>query len=384
MSQMLELTGLDGANPLGFLAALGALRVAAQVYPGSQMCWIARGKWLPVLKAPGEVSPADAVRELHSHLHRTADPIAAEEAAQKQEEYQERVKEVKLAEKHIKERKLRGAEREEAVRAEVEPLRRKAEAARAEWLRALERAVPVPYLSLGRTLAVTPEEYRHQFAERVSHRLHALIGEGAPPANPCVRENADFAAAFGSEACEQPSGRIIPTEFQLITGSGHQFFLGTLRALMEEVTPEKIARALFGPWAYCDARLSFRWDPAEDRRYAYGWANPSDDCVWTEHGANLLAAMALPLFPAVPIRGRLVTTGFDSEREPATFTWPIWEGLLGPDLVRSLLGLAALQQPVPNRARLRRLGIVEVFRTSKIEVGRPPLSKWNLTPPIAV
>ena len=79
---------------------------------------------------------------------------------------------------------------------------------------------------------------------------------------------------------------------------------------MEEVTEDKIRRCLFGPWTCPDSKRSFRWDPAEDRRYAYGWADPSDEEVRTEHGANLLAAMSLPLFPCVPTEKGPGTTGF--------------------------------------------------------------------------
>jgi hypothetical protein len=175
-----------------------------------------------------------------------------------------------------------------------------------------------------------------------------------------------------------------PTEFQLITGSGQQFFLETLRALMEGVTAEKLRRALFGPWAYADAKRSFRWDPGEDRRYAYGWSDPSGEEVKTEHGANLLAAMALPLFPAVPTAGGLRTTGFAGGPAARALTWAVWEPGLRPDVVRSLLASAGLAEEEPDRSLLGRLGVVEVFRSHKREVGRPPLAKWNLVPSVAV
>jgi hypothetical protein len=352
------------------------------------MGWVSRGKWLPVLEAPDDVTADRLVVELHARVHRTGNTQAAEQTRQKQSAYEKRRKDVRTAQQQVKQRKLRGPERDAVIQAEVEPLRQEMEVARAEWLQALEASVPAPYLALGKTLSVTPQEYRRQLTERLGKRLYAAFassGSGAssfPPAS--LREDADFAVALACEACTLRNGRVIPTEFQLITGSGHQFFLETLGALMEQVTPEQIRRALFGPWQYADPRLSFRWDPVEDRRYAYSWSDPSGNEVRTEHGANMLAAMGLPLLPAVPTASGLVTTGFDSRQDPPTFTWPIWESMLGRDVVRSLLALEELREPVPDRVCLQRRGIVEVFRSSKIEVGRPPLSKFNLTPAVSV
>jgi hypothetical protein len=388
MTSNLALTGLDGANPLGFLAAVGTLRLASQLFPrGAWMCWEVRGRWAPLLGLPDGVTGDELVARLHDRLHRNGDPGAAKAAGLRQKEYESLKRQVKAGERQVRHLKVRGAARDAAVRELVEPLRRKAEAARAEWLRLLEAAVPVPFLALGKSLAVSEEEYR-RFTERAYERLHAAgAGGDEQPAGPrelAGREDADFAVAFGCEACLLRSGRLAPTEFQLVTGSGHQFFLETFRILMEEITPEKLRRCLFGPWTWPDAKRSFRWDPAEDRRYAYGWSDPSGEEVRTEHGANLLAAMALPLFPSVPTEAGLATTAFDSRRGPPTFTWPVWQPWLGVDVVRSLLALGALRDAVPDRAYLLRLGVAEVFRTSKIEVGRPPLSKLNLTPPVAV
>lgn len=39
MSDVIDLNGLDGANPLGFLAALGTLVLADHIWPGATMAW---------------------------------------------------------------------------------------------------------------------------------------------------------------------------------------------------------------------------------------------------------------------------------------------------------------------------------------------------------
>lgn len=54
----LLLPGLDGANPLAFLAAVGTLRLADKAFPGTRMSWQLDGVWSPVLHLP-EARTAD-------------------------------------------------------------------------------------------------------------------------------------------------------------------------------------------------------------------------------------------------------------------------------------------------------------------------------------
>lgn len=63
-----QLIGLDGSNPLAFLAAVGALRSLSLGIPDSKvsMRWIAEGRWVPEL----HVSPALTRDELIERLHR--------------------------------------------------------------------------------------------------------------------------------------------------------------------------------------------------------------------------------------------------------------------------------------------------------------------------
>lgn len=66
----LLLSGLDGSNPLGFLASLGALRTLTLAWPDSEvrLAWHAQDAWRPALVADG-LSDADAlVAELHAQL----------------------------------------------------------------------------------------------------------------------------------------------------------------------------------------------------------------------------------------------------------------------------------------------------------------------------
>jgi CRISPR-associated endonuclease/helicase Cas3 len=64
----LPLTGLDGSNPLAFLAALGTLRLTDRAYPGTRLSWQALGWWSPVLHLPVAVSQDDLIAALLSQM----------------------------------------------------------------------------------------------------------------------------------------------------------------------------------------------------------------------------------------------------------------------------------------------------------------------------
>lgn len=75
-SQVLVLTGIDGANPLAFLAALGTLRTLSLAWPQSEvkMAWVAQtGAWRPVLTASLPLIQDDVVTVLAERLSRMAD-----------------------------------------------------------------------------------------------------------------------------------------------------------------------------------------------------------------------------------------------------------------------------------------------------------------------
>src|SRR6185312_6434028 len=111
----------------------------------------------------------------------------------------------------VKDQKLRGKEREAAISQNVTPLESDELTARCEWLVALETVVPAPFLSLGKSIAVSEAEFR-TFSRRMADRLI----QGGPKA----RSDASFVTAFGCESCVDRNGRVVPTGFQLITGSG--------------------------------------------------------------------------------------------------------------------------------------------------------------------
>jgi len=372
MPRCFELAGIDGANPLGFLAALGTLVSLHQSDVGEPRLWWKQAKGLvPVLEGL-EVEDEDEkalASVVARHLQGRTVPEDAETrraAAQKQMERAQTAVKNKLEE--IKRRGLLRKERREAEEREVRPLRDEYQQKRRQWLKALREAVPRAELALGKRIDCTRDEYRDHAT--------ALIAT----ADLSSRESLDMLAAFGSDAVRQRNSESIePTPFCFITGSGNQFFLETARQLVGQVSAESVRRVLFIPWDYRDEGLSMRWDPIEDRRYALMERDPTAPgnkprTMWM---ANLLAYRALVLFPTAAVGRRLQTAAWDPQQ---SFTWPLWKWPQGLDAVRSLVQLRELVEDRPEVSGLRARGIAAVYRAHRVVVGSGANRKVNFSP----
>lgn len=298
-SHQLVLTGLDGSNPLAFLAALGTLRALRTADPtfACRLGWRRDRSWQPVIETSIPLSASELLDRL-SH-------------------------------------ELKGKQR-----------------------------LP-EFNALGDDLTVTAEVFRQFAADAGQTACHN------------DRRTADFAAAFGCDATVTDTGVIQDTALRTMAGAGHQHLLGFMRNIVEATQSEHLENALFHPWRYKDPlqNLSLRWDPADDIRYALQWRNPSGDpsrkSGGSMLGANRLAIEGLPLVVTAPVGVRLETTGFRGKRSSDTFwTWPIWEPMLSMDSVRSVLALKDLRDFTPNREKLLRIGVTEVFRSQRLTIGK--------------
>ena len=200
--------------------------------------------------------------------------------------------------------------------------------------------------------------------------------------------------ALSCDAAIKKDNTLWPTPFCFMFGQGHQHFLTRFREVPVGVLPKALARkkkppdlnsppflakALFCVWTNEDPTDSFRWDPAEDRRYALRANNPSGDKTMTEHGANVLAAIALPLFPvfAVARRGEArvlpPSTCYDGSGQIA-FSWPIWTRAASLDGLRTLLAHPALTAAQFDGRAMP--SVAAVFRARRVSVGK----YFNVTP----
>lgn len=295
MNTKLELTGLDGSNPLAFLAALGALRTLTLAWPERKvkMAWRLVWKWTPVLQIDGAmITREEVLAALHERLsNKQNEPYFA-----------------------------------------------------------LQAPVGEPENSLKKI----PQSQYRRFAEMAAQQTKQP-------------DWTDFAVAWGCEIKSRRKKDDIATTTDFDFTAGQQGLLQMVRQTIEETTQKQLEESLFQPWRYADVGLSLRWDLLDEtRRYALQAVDPTnsrENPIKTMRGANRLAVEALPLFPVIPERKGVQTTGFVEINNEPSWTWPIWSDGLDMNVVRSVLANAVLYESKPDRARLRAQGIEEVYRS---------------------
>lgn len=315
MTYEITLTGPEGANPLGFLCVLGTVRTLTNAWPEAEvkLAWRQMGAhWRPILRANHpDLNDKDAlVKALYAELKKMdGHPAVAFKDANGD-----------------------------------------------EW-----SSTQVP--------ADEYRRYAEQATQEISYRHLSWM---------------EFVAAFACESITE-SSNVQDTEFRFL-GGGQQRFMVAVRNLVSYTQPAHLREAVFGPWRYEDSgdgNIAMRWDPADDRRHVLRWTDPTkatsktiggkekSSKIWTVIGANRLAVEGLPFFPVFPVSSKLATTGFKGGRKNDTFwTWPLWNCFLNINTVSALLASSELQTDSPDRVKLAPRGIVEVYRTQKIVVGR--------------
>ena len=200
-----------------------------------------------------------------------------------------------------------------------------------------------------------------------------------------------FEALISDGAVREKEDKVWPTPLCFLFGQGHQHFLDRLANVPNGRLPKKLeklktppdlrapafmASALFAPWRREDPTDGLRWDPAEDRRYALRADDPSGDPAGAQHGANRLAAIALPLFSTAVIvrRGetRLLARACSYASDGAIlFTWPLWARAASSASIAALIARSELAKAAPDlRALPSGAGIIALMRAERISVGK--------------
>lgn len=200
-----------------------------------------------------------------------------------------------------------------------------------------------------------------------------------------TRTPLDWLGALAGEVMmKDKDGLLCDTAFRTMSGAGHQHFLKTMRELGEKTEPEHIHAALFECWNYSDEGPTLRFDPIDDRRYAYRADNPSTPNskigrIRAVRGANRLAAEALSLYPTWPRQGGLETAGFQTGGANETFFfWPLWQEPMSLRALPSVLWNRGWETWSPER--LSALGVSELFCVQRFTNGKVR----NFTPSRAV
>lgn len=176
------------------------------------------------------------------------------------------------------------------------------------------------------------------------------------------------------------------TPFLPKRAAGQQNFLARLAALdhgLDDRDADLRARpreCLFETWRPRQSDFALRWDPVELRPYAERWRDPSEEPAKTVEGAVRLAVLALPWFPLHPGgSGVKVPTFSETSPRRIRLRWPIWAPSARPAAVKALLSHPALVTQMPEPARLRPHGVVEVVQSRVVWRGDPPNDHPNCT-----
>lgn len=139
-------------------------------------------------------------------------------------------------------------------------------------------------------------------------------------------------------------------------------FLGYIRKICAETSPNQLREALLDRWTYSDPSPMMRWDPNELRSHALRAKDPApDQSHFNVRGANRLAIEALPLFVLVPTEWGPRTVGFSRDR--SSLRWPVWTEPVGLSTATSLLSLQDLFQNIQS---LPAWGIAQVFESQRL------------------
>lgn len=326
----LTLTGLDGCNPLAFLAALGMLRTLTRACSGHdfKMSWaIHGGMWAPTLHCNKDLDQ----NQLLTILTGTLDADAAKHP-------------IAFMNDTAAEKKGRG-----------------------------KKGIPK---SDGGD-AGSDEQSKGKTDTQATTKLFRTRASAA--ASPADRDGLDWLSAMTSD--------LAPEATSQLQTARRDYFWGNLQSVMNLTKTDHLRRTLFLPWDYADPldNQSLHIEPSEDRRHAHQWSQPSGDPGRKKSGgmlgANRLAIEAFPLFQSLPAGEKLGTRGFSGLfKDETRWTWSIWTCPIGVDVVTSLLALAEIQAETPDQRLLSARGIAIAFRCRRILVGKTP----NFTPAMAV
>lgn len=307
----LELPALDGANPLGFLAALGTLVVLSETDPTIKLGWHARARWTPFLQSTKTLGEDVVVGHLLTRL------------------------------------RVGNAADNSTVPEEV---------------------------NIGPLSQCTPDAL-HEFAapiaknaslqQRRASDMVAAFGieriESKKDATAIQRTPFCFTTGSGHQ-------EFIADAHQLMTRKKRTKAEPNPGSSVNE---ERIRAAIFSTWSYSDPGLSLRWDPEEDVRYALRLEDPGPVGAHTVWMANLLAYRALTLFPGAEVHGRLAVCGWHGTPELDIFSWPLWKSPLSALCIRSLICHQALatETTQSSKVELRARGVATVLMSRRIKVG---------------
>jgi hypothetical protein len=280
------LTGLDGANPLGFFAALGTLaslddRATAEQSVHPRLSWTDRGRWLATLHGP------QAVDEIINTIMRD----------------------------------------------------------KAEWTG--NPVIDFAYDKEGNQFLPPAGKGAVQDLKPQPALMHVLLDDLAERAARGDRRSADTIAGLATDVATDNAGKVKPTAFHFT--AGQQQFLKMVAELQTEVDKDLLREALVGPWQGESKLPSLAWNASQSRQYALRASDPSKEKKGSVAGAYWLGFLGQRFFALAAHGSKALSPGVTGGWKNSHFTWPVWSPPLRVTTVNSLLRLPELVTMGPNK-----------------------------------
>ena len=373
-------TGLDGANPLHVLAALGLLQIGQTVDEATTLHWRRGQSWFPVLRSTDEAAiEPGAIAQALNRMAAAGERDKIQETrlkalnAERKKRLEQGKKERAVAKEAAKQ--LPTDERKQALQLFEEELDRALNALDHAITAAQEQvndALGAGVAHLGDIIGVAPGIFRRKAEQASRGWINGLVLGQSVHAGL-------IADAMASQACDavlDGKGVVQNTPLSFSNGASGQCLLKAFRTLAGIVTAEQVTGSLVGNASrYMPGETPLNWDPADQRDYALAWASPEDKQLnpkQTDVAANALALIGLSLLTACPVAHRLEPIAWRQRGPEQGFSWPLWETPLSAPAVRSLL------VSVPDTDDDRRaMGIAGVLTAARIN----PTGKRNFFAP---
>lgn len=276
----IECPGLDGSNPLHFLASMGILRTLPR---GARMGWTYRQGWNPWY----ETEVQDVSKWISQAIRRGVKDHAPVRSPQKRNG------------------SLGKVVCDPDDRAKVQEA----------WA----------FLGFSDIPKVKPSVFRGT-ALSVLASIEKCLDSSHP---------AWTLSALNAENVPDKDGLLEPTPFSFSNGGGMQFFLKDFLSLVSLLSPEDVSELLDGGEARFVWFTSLNWDPTAQRSYAMQWGDPESSPKLTDVAANVLAFVGLACLPVVPTASGNIPLCYDPKEK--SFRWPIWEHGMPLDVLGGLL-----------------------------------------------
>lgn len=311
------LTGLAGENPLGFLAALGVLRVLhehAKKTKGAEptLCWEQKDAWRPTVAFDGTFEDLCGVLDTDRNSLENSEVLAFTYSVTKVD------------------------------------------------------AKGVSKIVHARELKSTPAEM-HALFDRVA---------GAAAHSGDLRD-ATLLPALASETAVAASGprRIKPSPLHFC--AGNQEFLAACEELRQNTTVADLDASLRGLPVRPNKLPTLRWEAGAERMYALRSSNPATDKQGSDPGAEWLAFRGLSFMRCFDVRGALPCLGWRGAWKGGHWVWPLWDVDATARTVQSLLGHPKLESLGVQERTARGIAVIYSAEVTRSDSG----GYGNFSPP---